>query len=207
MIAGLSAPRTALVRRAEALARAQSSDMLFNHVMRSYWFAELFAQAEDSRADRELMFLAAILHDLGLTDHARGPHRFEVEGANAAQAFLLQQGMAVERAGRVWDTIALHTLDLNLLRQDEARLVQSGILCDVVGAGLDGLPPKAVAEVLQRYPRLGFKQGFFGLLRAEVRRKPVAHLFHPLTMVEHHCCAPVTPPDAKALIEGAGFAE
>lgn len=207
MIAGLSSPPSALARRAEALARAQSSDMLFNHVMRSYWFAELFAQAQGSRADRELMFLAAVLHDLGLTDHASGPHRFEVEGANAARRFLTQQGVAAERAWLVWDTIALHTLDLNLQKEDEARLVQLGILCDVVGAGLESLDPTAVNEILQRYPRLGFKQGFFGLLRDEVRRKPTIHPFHPLTMVEHHCCAPVTPPDAQALIDGAGFAE
>lgn len=207
MIADLSPPDSRIARNAEALARSQSSDMLFNHVMRSYWFAELFARAEGSRADREIMFLSAVLHDLGLTDHARGPHRFEVEGATAARRFLEAEGLAEERAWLVWDTIALHTLDLNLEKEDEARLVQLGILCDVVGAGFDRLDQAAVAQVLQRYPRLGFKQGFFDLLYDEVRRQPVRHPFHPLTMVEHHCCAPVAPPDARLLINGSPFDE
>ena len=45
--------------------------MLFNHVMRCYWFAELFAKQEQAKADRELMFLSAVLHDLGFTEYGR----------------------------------------------------------------------------------------------------------------------------------------
>ena len=44
MIADIKAPDTPVVRQAEELVRALSSDTLFNHVMRCYWFGELFAQ-------------------------------------------------------------------------------------------------------------------------------------------------------------------
>jgi hypothetical protein len=35
--------------------------MLFNHVMRCYWFGELFAQQQNVKADSELVFLSAAL--------------------------------------------------------------------------------------------------------------------------------------------------
>ena len=81
MIADIKVPDSSIARQAEELARSVSNDMLFNHVMRCYWFGELFAQQEGKKVDSELMFLSAVLHDLGLTDHAPGPHRFEIEGA------------------------------------------------------------------------------------------------------------------------------
>src|SRR5690242_6410440 len=111
MIADITAPDTPIVRQAEELVRAVSSDTLFNHVMRCYWFGELFAQQEGRKVDSELMFLSAVLHDLGLTDHAPGPHRFEIEGAGAARTFLIERGVSEDRAQKVWDNIALHTWD------------------------------------------------------------------------------------------------
>ena len=58
MILDIRAPDSRIVRQAEELVRTISSEMLFNHVMRCYWFGELFAQQEGSKADRELMDLA-----------------------------------------------------------------------------------------------------------------------------------------------------
>src|SRR5882757_6147986 len=89
MIADIKVPDSSIVRQAEDLARSMSSDMLFNHVMRCYWFGELFAQKEGKKIDSELMFLSAVLHDLGLTDHVTGQQRFEIEGAHVARTFLM----------------------------------------------------------------------------------------------------------------------
>ena len=113
MISTLRIPDSAIVRQAEELACAVSSETMFNHVMRCYWFSELFAQAEGKKVDSELMFLSSVLHDLGLTPHAPGPHRFEIEGASAARRFLVDHRIANDRAQKVWDNIALHTWDLN----------------------------------------------------------------------------------------------
>ena len=101
--------------------------------MRCYWFGELFARQEGKKVDSELMFLSAVLHDLGLTDHASGPHRFEIEGAGAARAFLVERGVSEDRAQRVWDNIALHTWDMNQFRGDTSRLMQRGLAYDVSG--------------------------------------------------------------------------
>jgi hypothetical protein len=118
MISDIKVPGSSIVRQVKELAQSVSSDFLFNHVMRCYWFSELFAQMEGTQVDSELMFLSSVLHDLGLTNHALGSHRFEIEGAGAARTFLVEKGISRERAQSVWDNIALHTWDINLFRDD-----------------------------------------------------------------------------------------
>ncbi|WP_432327213.1 HD domain-containing protein [Mucilaginibacter sp. P25] len=89
-------PDTPPVRAAEAYARSVSSPMLFNHVMRCYHFADLFAKKHQVAADQELLFLSAVLHDLGFTSSVPGQNRFEIEGAEAARQFLLEHGVSDE---------------------------------------------------------------------------------------------------------------
>jgi hypothetical protein len=211
MISGIKAPDTQLAREAEEFVQSSSSAMLYNHVMRCYWFAELFARQENAKADRELMFFSATLHDLGFTEHGRGPHRFEIEGAHAARRFLKDRGVPDMRSWQVWSTIALHTWDINLCKEDEARLVQLGILYDVIGlpAGLPApkLDPADVAEIVKRYPRLGFKRGFYDLLCEELDTKqPYHHHNHICTCIAHNR-SPVPLPDGQALLNGAPFDE
>ena len=119
---------TCILYLAEEVARSVSTDFLFNRVMRFYWFGELVARLEDARVDHKLLFLSSVLHNLGLTDHAAGHHRFEIEGASAARRFLMDEGVLHGRAQAVWDDIALHTWDMNLFRDDISRLMELGIL-------------------------------------------------------------------------------
>jgi hypothetical protein len=42
----------------------------------------------DADYDEDLLFVATVLHDLGLGEHAAGEARFEVEGADLAAAVL-----------------------------------------------------------------------------------------------------------------------
>jgi hypothetical protein len=181
--------------------------MLFNHVMRSFLFGQLLSP-EGPPLDDEVIFVSAVLHDLGLTEAARGSRRFEVEGADAARRFLIDQNVDDRRAWLVWDTIALHPWgDLNLLKEPEARVVQRGIVADVVGSGLEDVEAVRVADVLSAFPRLGFKAGFFELLLREAAEKPHTHVVHPAHMVAHHCCGGVAIPDARAIIDAAPFPE
>ncbi len=127
-------------------------DVLFHHVMRSYYFGERRAAAEFASYDREVVLLSLVLHDLGLTDRARGPRRFEIEGADVAREFATTHGLAREKAWLVWDNIALHPLDLNLYKQPEARAVEWGICADVLGSELEALGRDAVAEIVAAFP-------------------------------------------------------
>ncbi len=180
MIADIKVPDSSIARQAEELARTYSSDVLFNHVMRCYWFAELFAQKEGTRVDSEMIFLSAVLHDLGLTDLAPGPHRFEIEGAGAARNFLVERGVSGDRAQKVWDNIALHTWDMNQFRGDTSRLMQLGLAYDVSGVAGAHLDPADVAEVVRRYPRLHLQAqlSMKSLNREFEAKEPYPHWFH-----------------------------
>ncbi|MGH6892649.1 MAG: hypothetical protein ACREEP_10355 [Dongiaceae bacterium] len=206
-IGGVRPPDSRIAREAVELVRDVSSRVLFNHVMRSYLFGELLARAKSGNYDREIVLLSAVLHDLGLTDLVGGSRRFEIEGADAARAFVVAHGLCEEKAWLVWDNIALHTFDHNLYRQPEARAVQSGILADAVGLGIERLGKGAVAEILAAFPRLGFKRELFRLLRHEAETKPQGHIFHPSTMIAHHCLGGIHIPDARPMIDGAPFDE
>jgi hypothetical protein len=207
VIADIKVPDSSIVRQAEKLARAVSSDVLFNHVMRCYWFGELFAQQEGTKVDSELMFLSSVLHDLGLTEHAPGPHRFEIEGAGAARVFLTRQGVSADRAQKVWDNIALHTWDMNLFRDDTSRLMQLGLAYDVAGVPDAHLDPADVAALVHRYPRLHFKRVFNEMLDHEVDvKQPYPHWFHICSRVAHNR-SPLKIEDAPTVLSWAPFEE
>src|SRR5262245_6220769 len=86
VLAGVIVPDTPLVARAIELARKHSEPYLFNHAMRSWLFAVAIALLRGTAHDPEVLAVATLLHDLGLTKAFDGPLRFEVEGANAARA-------------------------------------------------------------------------------------------------------------------------
>lgn len=95
-----------IVRRSEAEAIA-------NHSIRSFFFAEMLAHhaelAADPDYDRELLFAATVMHDLGTGALAAGRERFEVEGADLAAELLAKHDVPQSDIDRVWEAIALHT--------------------------------------------------------------------------------------------------
>lgn len=205
MISGIDIPDTPIARQADELVRSVSNDVLYNHVMRCYFFGMLFAKQEGTQVDEELMFLSAVLHDLGLTDHAPGPHRFEIEGALVAREFLVKQGVASDRAQNVWDNIALHTWDMNHFRGDTSRLMQLGLAYDVSGVQGAELKADDVAEVLKHFPRLNFKREFNDMLNHEYDTKqPYSHWFHICSRVAHNR-EPLTIVDAPTVLGWAPF--
>lgn len=68
MILDIKVPDSSIALQAEEFARSVSDDMLFNHVMRCYYFGELLAKQANIKVDRELMFVSSVLHDLGFTE-------------------------------------------------------------------------------------------------------------------------------------------
>src|ERR1700676_3620168 len=95
--AGIKVPDTALVRDAIDLSRSLLEPFLFNHVMRSWLFGILLSEAAEVAPDAELLAVAAILHDLGLTERYTAENRFEVDGANAARSFLKGRGISTQQ--------------------------------------------------------------------------------------------------------------
>ena len=113
MTFSLDVPAGPLAEAALSVARSSESASVANHSLRSYYFAELLAAHEgcldDAAYDRDLLFAATVMHDLGAGGLAKGEARFEVEGADLAAAVLREHGVAEPDTDRVWEAIALHT--------------------------------------------------------------------------------------------------
>lgn len=174
-------PDSAIALEALALCREASPLFLVNHCLRSYFWARLLDEKHE-KIDQEALFVATMLHDLGLAPGHRldcfGTEGcFTAVGAREAEAMALRHGWDQPRARLTADAIALH---LNVLVHDhhgpEARLVRLGSGADVAGLGLSRLGPAQKDEVLRRYPRHGLKAGLVPLLEGEALQHPNCRL-------------------------------
>lgn len=173
VIAGVTVPDTPLVRDTVEWARASLSPFLFNHVMRSWLFATLLARLENAHVDTEVLAVTVLGHDMGLMSEFVGPHRFEVDGANAGRSFAQRQGMSARQCQLVWDGIALHsTPSIAHHKEDEVRLAQLGIGLDFGGWGFEAVPPEQMLQILVAFPRLRAKEGFVNCFCQLARTKP-----------------------------------
>jgi hypothetical protein len=113
MTFSLDVPAGPLAEAALTVVRTSESASVANHSLRSFYFADLLAAREgcdqDAAYDRDLLFAATVMHDLGTGALAKGEARFEVEGADLAAAVLREHGVAGPDVDRVWEAIALHT--------------------------------------------------------------------------------------------------
>jgi hypothetical protein len=169
-IAGIAVPDSATARAAEALARERSPWMLYAHAKRSYLWAALLADGE--RYDAEALFVAAVLHDIGLTpDHDDPVRPFEVVGADVAVAQV--PGWEPPRRDNVHRAIVLHmATEIAASESAEVRLLDAGVTCDVRGSGLEHIGERERAEILRLLPRGTFKPDFAALMQREADRKP-----------------------------------
>lgn len=180
-------PDSALARSAEECVRELSTPELYGHCLRTWAFAAMFAAGAKTRHDPELLYLACVLHDLGLTPAHDGvdPNAqcFAVEGARAARERICGWGGGEDRAVRVAEAITLH---LNVTVPPrlgiEASLLSKGVSLDTIGRRLHKLPPSSLREVDGRWPREGFAEQLVAMAtrQAEIRPQSRSELFDGL---------------------------
>jgi hypothetical protein len=207
-VAGIQLPDSTLAREATDFTRALSAPVVFNHVLRSYLFGELLGRAKGLEFDSELFYLAAVLHDLGLTERFMGQQRFEVDGADAAAEFLKDKGAPKEWVEVVWDAVALSTSrGIVARKRPEIALVSAGAVVDVFGFDVDRLPKEAVAQVIAAFPRMAFKKVYQKVLAAVVARKPETSSFTFLGDVGERHVPGYSAPNFCDLMNEAPFAD
>jgi hypothetical protein len=173
LLAGVRVPDTEPIAQAMAYAREYTEPFLFNHVMRSWLFAVSLAEIERTPHDAEVLAVATILHDLGLSYTFNGSLRFEVEGANAARDFALDLGIDDRRAQLIWDGVALNsTPSLALHKEAEVALCTAGTILDWSGQGADKLAADQIEAILDAFPRLEMKQRFTHAVCGIVKSRP-----------------------------------
>jgi hypothetical protein len=125
-----------------------------------FLFGALQARRLGLNPDLELLYVGALFHDLGLTEsYSTTVQRFEVDGANAARAFIKGHGYSDAEATTVWTAIALHTTPgVPEFMVPEIALVTAGVETDVLGIGYLDLAPGDVNAVTHAHPRKDFKR-------------------------------------------------
>jgi hypothetical protein len=148
-------PDSKLARAVTAFVRDTEGDLLFHHSARVYLWAALTGERKDLTFDPELLYAAAMFHDLGLTDGYRDSQlRFEVDGANAARDFLRSHGIPEGDVEKVWLAVALHTTPgIPEHMHPEIALVQAGAGMDVAGRGFEQFSDAQREAVIAAHPR------------------------------------------------------
>ena len=181
-VAGVRLVDSKVARMATELSRDVSPAYMFNHAVRTFLLGSLIGRTTIGRAtigraagqsfDEELLYLACILHDLGLTEQFAGDRAFEIEGAEAAKHFLQGQSYGEDRIEVVWDGIAMHASAIGQFKRPEIALVGEGAGADVLGPDFSLVKKSDVAAVLAAFPRLQFKSAFVKTCADVVSKHP-----------------------------------
>ncbi|SOD98440.1 HD domain-containing protein [Blastococcus haudaquaticus] len=167
-------PDTPLADAAEELLRTSSPPVLVAHCLRTHAFATALLGRANRSFDPEVLFVAAALHDLGLSAPGEdGTASFELRGALLAREAVIRAGGEPPAADLVHDAVALHLeLDAADDPRPEVAGVHLGAAADVLRLRLDDLPAELVGDVLERWPREGFTEYLVRAMRREAKTRP-----------------------------------
>src|SRR5215469_12834205 len=129
----LIVPDSSGARHAEDVCRQVLDAAVANHSYRTYAWGALLGVAERRAFDAELLYVAALRHDIGLTERFDRGGCFESDGADAANELLLEVGWPSDRAQRAASAIYLHMHEVDETDDPEALLLSYGASLDVTG--------------------------------------------------------------------------
>jgi HD domain len=170
----LPVPDSAAATAALDVCRTFHTPAMLNHCVRSYLWSAALATTEGTPFDAELLYVAAMLHDLGLIEPFDS-HTVEFghAGGGVGWVFAAGAGWPPERRERVREVIVAHMADgVDPAEDPEGSLLGRGTAIDIAGIGVDLLPASLPAEVLARWPRLTLAAEFGACFRDQAARKP-----------------------------------
>ena len=176
-IDGVTIPDSRLARQVTQFVRDTEDDLLFYHSTRAYFWGALAGRRRGLSFDPELLYTAAMFHDLGLTDAFRNSQlRFEVDGANAARDFMRAYGVPEAEVQTVWNAVALHTTPgIPEFMAPEIALLQAAAGMDVAGRGYDEFTDAEREAVLTVAPReADFKRGIIEAFYQGMKHRPAS---------------------------------
>ena len=175
LISGVTIPDSKPAREATELVRDTESPLLFNHSSRVYYSGSLAGKRRGLKFDPELLYVGTMFHDMGLTPrYSSKADRFEVDGANSAQAFLRQHNIFQQEIDTVWTAIALHTTPgIPQYMHPVIALVTAGVEMDVLGIGYSDFAEADRKAVVEAYPRAEhFKEDIIQAFYDGIKHKP-----------------------------------
>jgi hypothetical protein len=170
--AELAPPTSALASAAEREASSRITPALLNHSFRTYSFGAALGALAGIDVDRDLLFAAAMLHDVGLRRPVAGVD-FTLAGADAARQIAETLELSTAATETIRTAITLHySPGVSLAHGPVAYLLSAGAGVDVAGLRSWVLPPQVLADVVAQRPRLGFKHEFRAAFRSEAAAVP-----------------------------------
>src|ERR1700686_4599309 len=174
-ISGVMIPDSKLAREVTELVHDTESTLLFNHSTRVYYFASLAGKRRELKFDSELLYVAAMFHDMGLTPrYSSKSDRFEVDGANTARAFLRQHNISQQEIDTVWTAIPLHTTPgIPQYMHPVVALLTKAVEMDCVGIAYSESSDADREAIVAAYPRTEhFKEDIIQAFSAGIHNKP-----------------------------------
>jgi hypothetical protein len=180
-IAGLPVPQDEVSVAAWRWANATLPRYLLTHSVRSYCWGAAIGAWEGMTVDSQVLWTAALFHDVGLTRIPRNSTCFEVEGAEIARRFLERNGMTAASADRAARAIVDHMRPgVTLADGVESVLLDRATGLDVRGVDYD-LVDRVRGTVVRKYPRGKFDRHFLRAIEREAALRPTcqaARLVH-----------------------------
>jgi hypothetical protein len=170
----LEPPDSRASREAERLIAEVASPMVVSHSHRTYAWGAALAAHDGMRYDKEVVYVASLLHDLYFENPAALAHShcFTLPAAERVAALGDEMGWADARARIAAEAVTLH-LNLWPPRDSaEAYVVFVGARLDVVGYRYWDLHPDTVGPVLERHPRLHLKREAVAGFEAQAAANP-----------------------------------
>lgn len=167
-------PQSPVALAALEVATAYCSPSLVNHSVRSYLWAAAYGLLHQIPFDVELLYVSALLHDLGLVrpfdSHAVA---FEEASGHVAWVFGAGAGWPAARRERLAEIIVRHMGDdVDPEVDAEGHLLQIATSLDISGRRLERWPAELRREVLDQIPRLVLDQEFIRCFEDQADRKP-----------------------------------
>jgi hypothetical protein len=171
-VAGIGVPQDRVSVATWRWAQSALPRYLVAHSVRSYcWGAEI-ADQEGWTFDRQILWTAALFHDLGLARLRTNTMCFEVESAEFARRSLVRLGMTASGAERAAIAIILH-MQPNVTLGDgvESLLLDRATALDVRGVDVRSVA-RIRARVTGEFPRGSFDRLFMRAISREATARP-----------------------------------
>ena len=167
-------PRSAASEAAATVLSEYASPALANHAHRSYLLAAALGASQGLAVDIELLYVAAVMHDLGLEpafDNVTLP--FENAGAHLVSVLTAGAGWPRERRDRAGAAVIAHmqgAVDPEV--EPEGYLLEAATSLDISGRDPHRWPAPLLTEIRARYPRLDLSRRFLACFCDQAERKP-----------------------------------
>lgn len=165
---------TPAARASLEVAQRYCSTPLFHHCARSFFLAAAAGRRQGLPVDEELLYVAAMLHDLGLTaffDSHTVP--FEHAGGELAWVFAAGAGWPAPRRVRLGQVIVRHmAAEVDPDEDPEGYLLEIATAYDIAGRDGELWDDGLLRDLVIAYPRLTIAADFAADLEDQAARKP-----------------------------------